>query len=59
MGSEKKHFNNHVDYFVLFFTYFFKCFKLDIFNLNYNQIFKEATIKIKNSFTSTTRELDG
>ena len=31
---------------------FLKCFKLDIFNLNYNQFFKEATTNINNIFTS-------
>ena len=31
---------------------FLKCFKLDIFNLNYNQFFKGVTLNINNIFTS-------
>ncbi len=31
---------------------FLKCFKLDIFNLNYNQFFKEVTTNINNICTS-------
>ncbi len=40
---------NTFSYFSLIFL---KCFKLDIFNLNYNQLFKEIIINTDNVFAS-------
>ena len=41
-----------INTFYYFSQTFLKCFKLDIFNLNYNQFFKEVATNINNICTS-------